>query len=294
MKGNKPVGREVQAPHNDPDEISSRKQHALAIFEWLNCLAADKNVSSAAFRVGYIISQCVNRKTGEAFPSTDTIATRAGMVQSTVREAIKLLHDLGYLGVIWGSRGRGHPNTYRMVTKERTIAVLEPTKERTIAVLDEGAKERFGRVKGRSDDVKGRTVAMNHLLTTITTERATTSPRLVDRGNLTEQEVDETRERAFGALVRVYPGNDSGTDTREVFDRLIDEGVDPDRLIIAADKYAFEKRCGAGGETIQPFGDWLKNYHQRASSIDHPRQKNLHAGFLQRRAAQMPARRQIG
>src|SRR4051794_16549033 len=95
----KAVADEVQAPHDDPNEKKSRKEHARFVFQWLDGIAADKTVSAAAFRVAYVISQCVNWKTGEAFPSTDTIAMRAGMVQSTVREAIKVLHERGHMAV---------------------------------------------------------------------------------------------------------------------------------------------------------------------------------------------------
>jgi hypothetical protein len=166
MQLNKAVADEVQAPPPDPDEKMSRKEHARFVFQWLNGIAADKTVSSAAFRVAYVISQCVNWKTGEAFPSTDTIAARAGMVQSTVREAIKLLDETGHMAVALGSRGRGHPNKYRPIVKGRAVAIFDPQKNSraatTAATLDVAAKERFGRLKERSDDVKGRTVAMNH------------------------------------------------------------------------------------------------------------------------------------
>jgi hypothetical protein len=145
---------------DDLEQITSPKQHTRFVFQWLGVIMPDKEVPSSAFEVAFAIGQYLNRKTGEAFPSTDTIARDSGLSQSTVRDAVTLLHNLGHLHVTWGSRGRGHPNKYRPIIKERTAAVL-----------DVAAKERFGRLKGRSGDLKERRSAMNNLITTLTTKK---------------------------------------------------------------------------------------------------------------------------
>jgi len=147
---------------DDATEIKSPKQHTRFVFQWLGGIMPDKEVPSSAFEVAFAISQYLNRETGEAFPSTDTIAADTGLSQSTVRDAVTLLHNLGHLHVTRGSRGRGHPNKYRPIIKERTAAISDPRKERTAAISDVTAKERFGRLKERSADVKERTVAMNN------------------------------------------------------------------------------------------------------------------------------------
>jgi hypothetical protein len=140
----------AQTPSDDATDIKTAKQHTRFMFRWLGGIMPDKEVPSSAFEVAYAIGQYLNRETGEAFPSTDTIARDTGLSQSTVRDAVALLHNLGHLHVTWGSRGRGHPNKYRPIIKERTTAILDGgRKQRTAVVLDGDAKERFGRLKER-------------------------------------------------------------------------------------------------------------------------------------------------
>lgn len=273
MQTNKRSARDVQeptltSPENSSDaasEINSRK-HTRSIFEWLDGIAADKDVPSSAFRSAYVIAQHLNKKTGEAFPSTETIASESGMASSTVRAMITELTDTGHLAVQFGRRGRGHPNRYRPIRKARTVAVLESRKERTVAVLDDGAKGRFERLKPRSDDIKPRRSAMNHLLTTGTTKRAASPPALLDRV------VEEAkRERAFAALLAAYPKcpmDCSDISCRGVFDQLLDTGFDPDDLIAGANAYAVRCR-NTGTKNIKLLIYWLRvegwleqNHHQ--------------------------------
>ena len=171
----KPAARVAQASLDETTDIKSPKQHTRELFAWLDHVMADSDLPHPAFKVAYVIGQHVNRQSGEAWPSTDTIASRAGLAQSSVRDMVERLHQRGHLDVTWGSRGRGHPNKYRLTTKERTAAVLEPKKqpkkERTAAVLDEDAKERFRQIKERSGEIKERRSAKNNFITTLTTKK---------------------------------------------------------------------------------------------------------------------------
>jgi hypothetical protein len=72
---------------------------------------------------------------------------------------------------------------------------------------------------------------------------------------------DDASERAYAALWRVYPyhpdPDGDETDAREVFDQLLDEGVDPGDIINGATAYA--KRCiGAHPMTIGFMVYWLR------------------------------------
>jgi hypothetical protein len=241
---------------DDSSEKKSRTQHTRSVFRWLDGISSDKDVPPAAFEVAYNIAQFLNWKTREGYPSTDTIADRAGMAQSTVRKMLNVLDNLGHLEVIRGRRGRGHPNIYRPIVKERSTAISVTRKERSVAVLDIAAKERLEHLKERGRSVKERGLAMNHCITTDSTERGglTARPVNVDRADVTElTKTDDLypRDRAFGALCEQFQKDPATeTDARDVFDQLLDQGVYPDNIIIAAMEET--------DETIQ-LCDWLKN-----------------------------------
>jgi hypothetical protein len=136
---NRTIASEAQEPSASSPEKSSKinsRKHTRSVFEWLDGVAAHTDVPSSAFRIAYVIAQHLNKNTGEAFPSTETIASESGLAPSTVRALINELIETGHLAVEFGSRGRGHPNRYRPITKERTVAVL-----------DAGAKGQFERLK---------------------------------------------------------------------------------------------------------------------------------------------------
>ncbi len=66
-----------------------------------------------------------------------------------------------------------------------------------------------------------------------------------------------SRDEAYAALWAAYPNHVSENDSREVFDGLLDERVDPDMLIAAAEAYA--KRCeGKPPEEIRLLCYWLR------------------------------------
>jgi DNA-binding MarR family transcriptional regulator len=160
MKGNSRAYAEAQESPDDGGE-KKRKRHTRNLFQWLDQVALDHDLPPAAFKVAYVIGQHVNRQSGEAWPSTDSIAHRAGLAQSTVRSMVDRLEESGHLAVDYGSRG--HPNKYRPITKDQVAFISKPRKERTAAILDASAKERFRQIKERCADVKERRSAMNHL-----------------------------------------------------------------------------------------------------------------------------------
>ncbi len=100
------------------DVIDAKRKHFTKTkFVWIDQVMRDKLLLSSAKVVVYVISQHINIESGEAFPSTETIAEWGGLAPSCVRKALKALADSGHLEVQWGKRGRGHPNRYRMIIK---------------------------------------------------------------------------------------------------------------------------------------------------------------------------------
>jgi hypothetical protein len=221
------------APDQAPsDETITKQQHTRKVFAFLDRVVADRELSAPAFKVAYVIAQHINRETGEAWCSTDTIAKRGGVAQSTVRKAVLELHERAHLDVTWGRQGRGNPNKYSWPRKERTGAIMEPKKERTAAVLDEDAKERFQQRKERNHDLKERGSAMNHFNNNLKNNQergyAARSAR-VERDDAVDLTKDQ--QRAFGALDQVVPREQLHHRCRATFKKLLDQGNDLDVLI---------------------------------------------------------------
>jgi hypothetical protein len=99
-------------------------------FAWLDQIASDPSVSAQAFRAGYFIAcRFLNRGTGDAFPSQDTLARLIGLTTSKgVRYLIDQLVDGGHLGVT-AAHGRGRTNRYRLIVKVADIIrdIAEPS-----------------------------------------------------------------------------------------------------------------------------------------------------------------------
>jgi DNA-binding transcriptional regulator YhcF (GntR family) len=79
---------------------------------WLKALIAHPNLSGADMAAAVAISTFLNRKTGEAWPSLETLADMTNRNRSTVWRAIKHLEELKLLEVRKG-RGRHVTNRYR-------------------------------------------------------------------------------------------------------------------------------------------------------------------------------------
>lgn len=157
MRSNKTGAREVQAPHDDLDEIKTRKQHTRELFLWLDQVVLDRDLPPSAFKVAYVIAQHVNRQSGEAFPSSDRIAARMAMSQATVIAMVRQLQIKGHLAVDPGRAGRGHSNHYRMILKPQQPEVLEAPKIDT-------AKPQPAELKPQPAKIKPQPADMNHFI----------------------------------------------------------------------------------------------------------------------------------
>src|SRR4051812_24785904 len=113
----KPAAREAQAAtaidtitiaDAGSEKLSQAESRAFtrAIFANLDVIAADRELPSPAFRVAYVISQHLNKKTREAFVGTDLIASKAALSKSTVRAMVEKLRERGHYVVEFGRQGR--------------------------------------------------------------------------------------------------------------------------------------------------------------------------------------------
>lgn len=85
---------------------------------WLDAIGAHPDLDAAAFKLAYLISGLVNRKTGDAWPSLDYLASAMGMNERSVRRLTDALVSRGFLSKSRG--GDGRPNRYRMMLSDRT------------------------------------------------------------------------------------------------------------------------------------------------------------------------------
>jgi hypothetical protein len=80
---------------------------------WIDAVALDLRVSAEAFRLAHVIqSRFINSKTGEAWPSQETIADLLGIKERQVRNLISELVALNWIDKRRG--GNGQPNRYRL------------------------------------------------------------------------------------------------------------------------------------------------------------------------------------
>jgi DNA-binding transcriptional regulator YhcF (GntR family) len=97
---------------------SSSKKFAARVFAYNKQVRCDRKLPSAAKVIAAVIADHWNEESGEAHPSTSTIAKEAGLSQPTVRRMLPNLVERGHVAITFGSRGSGHPNRYWPMEKE--------------------------------------------------------------------------------------------------------------------------------------------------------------------------------
>jgi hypothetical protein len=132
-------------------DVPSRSFTSLKL-DWITGTAYDKRLNAIAFRVGVIIAQHVNGKTGRAFPSEQLMMDRTGLSRSTVIRAVKLLQATGWLCV-------RRKRTFDPKTRtHRTRNSYWLRHENVPSILDAIAAARRGRrLKGADQCVTGDT-----------------------------------------------------------------------------------------------------------------------------------------
>src|SRR5450631_858020 len=102
---------------------------------WRDAVFADPKTPANAKVLAHGIAKFVNSETGEAYPSTLTLAKVCGFSEKTVRNLIPVLQSTGWIEVQFGSKGRGekHCNRYSINPEKRTpCTVLADRKKRTV------------------------------------------------------------------------------------------------------------------------------------------------------------------
>jgi hypothetical protein len=87
------------------------------IFACLKQIDADPKTSAMEFRLAYMISQMINKKTRVCFPLQSTLAERLGVKERAVRGFVSGLRDRGHLRV--RHRGPYKSSIYELILQDR-------------------------------------------------------------------------------------------------------------------------------------------------------------------------------
>ena len=167
------------APWTDKKLTKQERGHmAFRYLDWL----LTKNVPSGGFRLLYAITQHFNEMNQfHCFPSIETLAERSSRSKPTVWEMLPKLEKLGTIEIEWGSRGSGHPNTYRLPAaflefyfgpekgrrkQPQKVRRAELSKPRRAELSDEQKSSVEPSEKLGSPDKKVRPAVLSHLLAT--------------------------------------------------------------------------------------------------------------------------------
>jgi hypothetical protein len=151
-----PVSRhsraDLQDPSTSPAENFSptkKQRDKFSRYKWARDVRADA-VSAAVKVLAAGIAEFVDAETGEAYPSTRTLAEVCGYSEKWVRNTIPMLANTGWMDVELGSRGRGekHCNRFRIKPEKRTpCTLLAKPEKRTPAGDQDAAKAYFPPLK---------------------------------------------------------------------------------------------------------------------------------------------------
>jgi hypothetical protein len=235
--------------------MSKGKDSTREMFAWLNQIKADGD--AGALLVAFEIGQHINRQTGTAWPSTQTIATGIDKSQPYVVKMVARLKERGHLEVEAGSPGhpgRGHSNRYRIIVKHNSGDACYPAKHKS---GDASAKSKASQSEAESitiGEIKHHPGDENHKTNHKKNHKRAASPPTLP---VFLESVTDDRERAYAALMAAYPNKTSHEDSRVEFYRLLNDGIGPDDLIAEA-KIVAIKSIGKRPKEIDYLCYWLK------------------------------------
>jgi hypothetical protein len=208
-------------------------------FEWLDQLVADREVTAAAFALGYVVSAHINRETGEAYPTQETLAGKVGLSVRSVRSLTDLLAARGHLQIT-ESRGRGHSIRYRPIVKghgteqkEMFPEAAAPEANRTAA--PNGARDASGGSRSKPPEDR--------------------SPKKANGRGAASADLD----REFDEWWTQYPRRVARGAARKAYERALKSGkVTPVELVAGALRYGAE-RTGQEEQYTKHPATWLNN-----------------------------------
>jgi hypothetical protein len=179
---------------------------------------------------------------GRAWPGCKTIADAIGVSETTVIRSVRRIEAEGHLRVVWGCRGRGHPNQYWMVLKPAPVKVSEagkpasatprkpaPVKIKPAPVQENLLKNQEG-VSKETPSLGERDEVLSHFDDDGGGGRlAGAAPEVLEEGN-------PTKDESFAELRAIWavrPWLDDPEAERRAWDRAIARDADPNEILDA-------------------------------------------------------------
>jgi hypothetical protein len=220
--------------------------------------ASDARMPDKIYKTAIRLALHFNCKTGRLDPGYQTVADEIGVSLRTLMRCIKALKEGGWL---LPKRGGTHDVVSFTLCIPAARATTEDTSIDDIAVSPMNGDPYVTKTASIGDKNGIHTChhAVTHNRGTERTEKSAPparAPRLVVSA---VPVIIDARAGAFRALCRAHPEDadpNTATEARKIFDQLIDEGLDPEKLIEAADNYCDKCR---GINLVKPLSDWLRS-----------------------------------
>ena len=122
------------------------EQRGRRTFLWFYRINNNPRYKHVDLAVAVRLTQFINKKTGDAYPSAKTIGEPIGLSERSVLRSVRRLAEGGDVGVEWGAQGRGRSNRYWPI-----LPVLDDEKTGTTMPVSEDVKPAFrARKTGRA------------------------------------------------------------------------------------------------------------------------------------------------
>jgi hypothetical protein len=268
------------------DDFVARK------FQWIDQIAADGELPPHAARLAIVLLRYVNRKTGDAWPAIPTLAAAMGMVENSVRNALRAMVTNGHLAVDAGG-GRGATNRYRWLIKSDNGAknsAVKPCKsvqgirpEKPLKDLQglETKTLHHGALNPAKSCAKPCTVVNpNPYKNTIEepTERETLSAppekmKKKDPAKKAQQEVLDALA-GFEEFYRAYPRKVAKESARRAYAKALDVGVTAQELLSGAERFALEREREPDPAKREKFTPHAATWLSQGRWLDEPAQNH--------------------
>ncbi len=241
------------------------------LFRWLNQVSADREITPGAFRLAYILSQHFNRRTGNAWPTQETLAKASRLTRRGVQMCLDALETQGHLRVIAG-RGRGNVSTYEPILRSDDKAIQranssspfddenanlaapfeDEKREPQFALSD--AKRRTKTQKKANETTKKGEVPFaqnhlnNHLKEPSEGERLSPPPSIGEKKPSKKGKPATARSaikrdnlEGFNSFWAAYPKRVAKVSAQRAYDKALDTGATPAELLAGAERFAAER-----------------------------------------------------
>jgi hypothetical protein len=222
-------------------------------FDWLDRIAGDPRLPATASRLAIVLTRYLNRQSGEAWPSVARLADDLSTAENTVRAALKALKKCGHLTVEIG--GGNASNRYRMI--------IDPCNKLKVSPLQNSEGVENCTPSGNcTPPLQVSELDPCKFLKTnpkkepkeepIESKLALSTPKSSRRRE--DLLLAEQADRFYSA----YPKKVNPADARKKFATIVRSGVDPERIISAAERFAGAHRlAGTDKQFIPAPAVWL-------------------------------------